>query len=45
MFLEKSKWEDADKESIKLYNRDEGIVYTKKGKSVPIVEKRERRNV
>ena len=39
---EESKWEDADKKDIGLYNRFEGGICTKKRENLSLVQRRER---
>ena len=40
-----SKWENTNKEYIKLYNRSEGRIYAKEKESISIVKREERRDV
>jgi len=40
-----SKWENADKEVVRLYNRSKERVYAKKEKDIFIVKKREKRSM
>ena len=44
-FWKKSKWENADKEVVRLYNRSKERVYAKKGKDIFIVKGREKRSM